>query len=143
MKGASHKGFINMLSQMAETDEEFQKFNEFVSEYGDKSDRYVFRELTRMSAGFSKEEREEHLHNLELLGFMKNVGTEDVKYKIELLKRMLRSNKFSNRGRSKNIFSPENQIFFGGFGLFPLLTLYFLFRRSPFFRRPFSRRTIY
>ncbi|RKD30880.1 hypothetical protein [Thermohalobacter berrensis] len=127
-----------MLNRIMMGEEEYKKFEEFMDEYGDKSDDYLYREIEKVQAEVSNDLKRQHLKNLEYVAKMEGFVTDETRRKIERVKGIIKIDE-DVESRSPYYRRPYyyRGDFFRGSSLllwFLLLTLLFRQRR---FRRPF------
>ncbi|WZL71934.1 hypothetical protein QBE52_12560 [Clostridiaceae bacterium 35-E11] len=127
--------FSYMLGQMFLNEEQIKEFNAFMKEYAGKSDRYIFREIARVKNEVSQEELQQHIANLDHLYNMKGFATEEVKSRIDTVKKILTSKSPAFSPRNIQQSAPKTQFFFGSSLLLWFLALVAIWRR-PFFGYP-------
>jgi len=117
--------------------EHIDKFNEFMMQYGDKSDYEIFSEIAKVKGELSQDLLNQHISNLDSLSQMNGFITDLAHQRIAAVKEVLHYN--SDQSEKSNV---DSQFFFGGTSLLLwFLTLAAIWRR-PFgggrggFRRP-------
>lgn len=127
--------FSYLLGQMFLNEEQIKEFDAFMKEYADKSDRYIYREIARVKNEVSEEELQQHIANLDHIYNMKGFATEEVKSRIDIVKKILTSKAPAFNPRNIQQSAPRTQFFFGTSLLLWFLALVAIWRR-PFFGRP-------
>lgn len=116
---------INLvLTSSILTEKEMEKYNEFMKQYGDRSDRYLVREIRRVQRKVSVENKKMHVDNLEKLTAMDGFVNEFSKRKINYVKRLI------NVEKSDAQAEVESQFFDGASLLLWFLLLVIIFRQD-------------
>ncbi|MBS4534621.1 hypothetical protein GOQ29_03225 [Clostridium sp. D2Q-14] len=124
----------HLLNRMILGEESVDKYDEFLKEYGQKSDEELFVEIDKIQKEVPDGIKSIHLRNLDRLARMEGFVDSDTIDKIDYVKKIIKVEESSNRR-----YSGVNVQYFGGTSLllwFLLLTV--LFRR-PRFRRGHRR----
>lgn len=116
-------------------EEGLDKFDEFLKIYGDKSDEYLYEEIKKIQAEVPTEVKRMHLKNLEHLTQMEGFITDEIKEKIQKIRKLLQIDNASTPPRRRR-YNVQFYFFNGSSLLLWFLILVVLFRRRPF-RRPF------
>ncbi|MDF2547456.1 MAG: hypothetical protein K0R93_2354 [Anaerosolibacter sp.] len=78
--------------------EQMEKYNEFKQQYGNLSERQIYREIARLKNEVSQEVLDKHIKNLDAISNMEGFITEDQKGKIEQVKSFIG---YQNTSRTK------------------------------------------
>ncbi|AKL94760.1 hypothetical protein CACET_c12950 [Clostridium aceticum] len=104
------------------------EFNDFMMQYGDKSDYDIFKEIAEVKGKVSQDLLKQHTANLNALSQMNGFVTDMTQERIEVIKEILAE----DTGSSNNVSNIDSQFFFGGSSLL----LWFLIL-AGIWRRPF------
>ncbi|SNS06403.1 hypothetical protein SAMN05446037_1003220 [Anaerovirgula multivorans] len=105
------------------------QFNDFMTQYGDKSDYEIFSEIAEVKDQLSQDLLNQHIANLDALSQMNGFVTDGTKQRIAAVKEILTA----DAGSSNTGSNVDSQFFFGGTSLL----LWFLLL-AGIFRRPFG-----
>jgi len=122
------------LDLMILPNDKMNEFNEFLSEYGNKPDRYLYSEIARVKSEVSNEVLQQHITNLDAMAKMEGLVTDGHKRRIDTVKRILTTD-FPTQSSARRIQSnPSTEFFFGGASLLLwFLALAAIWRRRPGF----------
>lgn len=82
--------------------EQMEKYNEFKQQYGNLSERQIYREIARLKNEVSQEVLDKHIKNLDAISNMEGFITEDQKGKIEQVKSFIGYNNAARARSSQN-----------------------------------------
>ncbi|AOY77529.1 hypothetical protein [Clostridium formicaceticum] len=122
-KGGYTLDFIMVPSQ------HIGQFNDFMAEYGDKSDYEIFQEIAETKSQLSQDLLSLHIKNLDSLSQMNGFVTDVTEQRIAAVKEILTEGTDSSNSGS----SVDSRFFFGGTSLL----LWFLIL-AAIWRRPFG-----
>ncbi|SET80041.1 hypothetical protein SAMN05660297_03548 [Natronincola peptidivorans] len=108
--------------------EHIGKFNDFMAQYGDRSDYEIFQEIAETKSQLSQDLLNQHIKNLDALSQMNGFVTNTNKQRIAAVKEVL-----SEGTGSSTDSIVDSQFFFGGTSLL----LWFLIL-AAIWRRPFG-----
>lgn len=106
------------------------EFNQFVDQYANVPDKYIWREMARVKGEVSNEVLSQHVKNLDALSKMEGFVTDAHRQKIEMVKSIL--NTETRLPRPAQQVGVETQFWGGSSLLLWFLTLAAIWRR-PFF----------
>ncbi|KAB3529296.1 hypothetical protein F8154_14870 [Alkaliphilus pronyensis] len=108
--------------------EYIEKFNEFMGQYGELSDKEIFNKISDTKAQVSSNVLNQHINNLDALYQMSGMVTDSTKSRIQLVKQVLTA----DSGTSNSYSLVETQ-FFGGTSLLLWFLILAAIWRRPFF----------
>ncbi|QEK11254.1 hypothetical protein FQB35_02090 [Crassaminicella thermophila] len=89
-----------MVSPILFPSDQMDKFEIFLQQYGDKSEKYIFEEIDKLKNQVSENVIQKYIRNLELIAQTEGFLTQEQKNKIDRIKRILTEN---------NSFSMQHQ----------------------------------
>lgn len=113
--------------------DKMNEFNKFMTEYGNKSDRYLLNEIARVKTEVSQELLAQHLNNLDTMAKMQGLVTDYHKRRIDMVKRAISTPTQSSQNTNRQA-APGAQFFWAGSSLL----LWFLIL-AAIWRRPYYR----
>lgn len=123
------------LDLMILPNDKIAEFDKFMKEYGNKSDKYLFREMMRVKAEVSTEVLQKHLKNLDALSKMEGFVTDEHRRRIEMVKDVLTRETPAPRQKTESKGVAETQFFVGSSLLLWFLALAAIWRRPWGFPR--------
>lgn len=108
--------------------EELGQFDEFMTQYGELSEPYVYREIAEVKSKVSKEVLQQHIKNLDALYQMDGFVTDSHRQRIHIVRSILTEDipSENNLHLSKDV---EGQFLYGSSLLLWFLTLLAIWRR--------------
>lgn len=116
--------------------DKIEQFNEFVKQYGNLPDKYIFREIAKVKNEISSDMLQQHVKRLDSLSKVEGFVTDYHKQRIDMVKRILASETKVSQPKSQQQAGIETQFWTGSSLLLWFLLLTAIWRR-PFFRRPY------
>jgi hypothetical protein len=129
---------VYMINRMILNDEEMKEFEKYMEEYGQVPDRYLLREISRVQRELPNELKMQHINNLEQLSKMQGFVDDEIRNKINSVKRIIIIDNSSSTDNTENI-SEDIGYFEGSSLLLWFLLLTFLFRRRNYYYRSIRR----
>ena len=127
--------FISTFNEMALTEDDLTKIEQYQEIYADKPENYLLREIIETKNMVSENVLKQHINNLNLMSQMEGFVSREQKNKIEYLKNLLESDTTVYRRRGRRMPDVQEQSFVSGSSLL----LWFLLL-SVIWRRPFIYR---
>lgn len=127
-----------LLNRMIIGEESVDRYDEFLNEYGQKSDEELYQEISKVQADVSNEAKKIHVRNLERLSRMEGFVDDDVRRRVEKVKGLIKIEESGSRRYSRG----SAQYFYGTSLLLWFLLVTALFRK-PYYRYGYRRRPYY
>lgn len=124
----------HLLNRMILGEESVDKYDEFLKQYGEKSDEELFDEINKLQSEVPDDIKKIHLRNLDRLSRMEGFVDSKVRERIDYIRETIKIEESSDRRYSRNV-----QYFGGSSLLLWFLLVTALFRR-PIYRRGYRRR---
>lgn len=127
----------HLLNRIIIGEESVKKYDDFLKKYGNRSDEYIYEEISKVQADVPEDIKRIHVRNLDHLSNMEGFIDGETRSKINKIKELVKYDESSRNSRRIN-----TEYYFGGSSLllwFLLVTV--LFRRSYYrrYRRPLRR----
>lgn len=123
--------FVYIVNKAMLPKEQMKQIEKYSQEYLNKSDEYLMNEIMRVKAQVSPTIINKHINNLDHLSKMEGFITEDMKHRINRVKKILET-------PSKNPQTDVESQFFRGGGLLLWFLILAIIWKKPY-RRPYRR----